>query len=71
MRVGDWATCLLASAIVLSVSGCGDNGGDSMQSSSGASDQKVQQKIKLNMASAFPASLELIGKNGVRFSKTI
>ena len=71
MRVGSLVASLLTLAIVIAMSGCGDGGGDVSQPSSGSDGQKVQQKVKLNMASAFPTSLELIGSNGVRFSKTV
>ena len=71
MRVNNWASHLIAVAAALILTGCGDSDGDSAQHSSGLADEKAQQKVKLNMASAFPASLELIGKNGVRFSDTI
>ncbi|HAU83654.1 TRAP transporter substrate-binding protein [Burkholderiales bacterium] len=71
MRLDNWASHLIAVAAALILTGCGDSDGDSAQHSSGLADEKVQQKVKLNMASAFPASLELIGKNGVRFSDTI
>ena len=62
---------LLAFAVVFAISGCGGNDENSDPSSLSPDSKKAQQKVKLAMSSAFPSSLELIGKNAVRFSETI
>jgi hypothetical protein len=45
----------MAVAVVFTLTGCSDNDGGSAQQSSGLAGEKVQQKVKLNMASAFPS----------------
>ena len=70
MQKFKWLAYLLSFVMTAVISGCG--GGDSEDVQSAASDgPKVQKKVSLKMASAFPGSLELIGKNGLRFSETI
>ena len=59
-------SCVSAAILV----GCG--GADLEETTPGSSNEsKIQEQVRLKMSSSFPASLELIGKNGVRFSDTI
>lgn len=65
---GSYFGAVLA-AILLA--GCGGGEDPAATDSVGGESSKVQEKVTLKMASAFPASLQLIGTNGVRFSETI
>ena len=47
MRVVNWALCLMAVAVVFTLTGCSDNDGGSAQQSSWLAGEKVQQKVKL------------------------
>jgi TRAP-type mannitol/chloroaromatic compound transport system substrate-binding protein len=55
---------------MFALAGCGGGGSDSVSSTSDAGTQ-TQEKVVLKMASAFPATLQLIGTNGIKLSDTI
>ena len=62
---GSYFGAVLA-AILLA--GCGGGEDPAATDSAGGESSKVQEKVTLKMASAFPASLQLIGTNGSTIS---
>lgn len=56
--------------VMFALTGCGGGGSETASSTSDAGTQ-TQEKVVLKMASAFPATLQLIGTNGIKLSDTI
>lgn len=62
------AACVTA---LVALAGCGDDGQQPPGASSGDSPAPAAKKVTLNMASVFPASLQLLGDSAVKFTKTV
>lgn len=64
------ALCVLSLSAVALVSGCG-RGGNQDKPSTGGATQTTNEKLQLNMASAFPTSLTLIGEAAPKLADNI
>ncbi len=64
------AVALCASVLVV-LSGCGDGGETEQGGPSSSAAAPAVEKVTLNMASIFPASLQLLGDSAVKLTKTV